>query len=98
MSNDVMRTHLVYQGPFGLVVYEAASFFASKDGFPIGTYARGSYGDTRLEGKAQRFWRCADHILTGIKEGEILARPKERRIRVNSAGPIVPRLHYQGKT
>jgi hypothetical protein len=37
MSNDAMRTHLVYQGPLGLVVYEGASFFASKDGFPIGT-------------------------------------------------------------
>jgi hypothetical protein len=37
MSNDVRRTHLVYQGPLGLVVYEGASFFASKDGFPIGT-------------------------------------------------------------
>jgi hypothetical protein len=38
MSDDLMRTHLVYQGPFGLVVHEGASFFASMDGFPIGTY------------------------------------------------------------
>jgi hypothetical protein len=37
MSNDVRPTHLVYQGPLGLVVYEDASFLASKDGFPIGT-------------------------------------------------------------
>jgi hypothetical protein len=37
MTNDVMRTYLVYKGPLGLIVYEGASFFASKDGFPMGT-------------------------------------------------------------
>jgi hypothetical protein len=38
MSNDVTRTYLVYKGPLGLIVYEGASFFASKDGFPRGTF------------------------------------------------------------
>ena len=38
MSNEGTRTHLIYQGPLGLVVYAGASFFASQDGFPIGTF------------------------------------------------------------
>lgn len=52
MSNDVRRTHLVYQGPLGLVVYESASFFASKDGFPIGTY------DTLEEAMETLAWKA----------------------------------------
>jgi hypothetical protein len=37
-SEEVVRTHVVYQGPFGLVVCEAGFFSATKDGFPVGTY------------------------------------------------------------
>ena len=52
MRNDVMRTHLVYQGPLGLVVYEGASFFASQDGFPIGTF------DTLEEAMETLAWKA----------------------------------------
>jgi hypothetical protein len=52
MSNDVRRTHLVYQGPLGLVIYEGASFFASKDGFPIGTC------DTLEEAMEKLAWKA----------------------------------------
>ena len=52
MSNDVMRTHLIYQVPLGLVVYEGASFFASKDGFPIGTF------DTLEEAMEALAWKA----------------------------------------
>ena len=52
MSNDVMRTHLIYQGPLGLVIYEGASFFASKDGFPIGTF------DTLEEAMETLAWKA----------------------------------------
>ena len=38
MSDEPTTTHyIIYQGPLGLVVHRGA-FFASKDGFPIGTY------------------------------------------------------------
>jgi hypothetical protein len=38
MSNKVKPTHLLYQGSFGQIVCQQASFLASKNGFPIGTY------------------------------------------------------------
>ena len=63
MSNDVMRTHLIYQGPLGLVVYEGASFFASKDGFPIGAF------DTLEEAMETLAWKArpkALAVLTGL--------------------------------
>ena len=31
-------TYYLYQGPLGQVVRRGASFLASKDGFPVGTY------------------------------------------------------------
>ena len=31
------RAHLVYLGPLGRIVCEGPSFFASKDGSPVGT-------------------------------------------------------------
>ena len=38
MSNEATTTHyIIYQGPLGLIVHRGG-FFASKDGFPIGTY------------------------------------------------------------
>lgn len=59
MSNDVMRTHLVYQGPLGLVVYEGASFFVSKDGFPIGTC------DTLEEAMEALAWKARPKASAG---------------------------------
>jgi hypothetical protein len=38
MSDKVKPTHVLYQGSFGQIVRQQASFFASKNGFPIGTY------------------------------------------------------------
>jgi hypothetical protein len=38
MSNEVKHTHLLYQGSFGQILCQQASFFASKNGFLIGTY------------------------------------------------------------
>jgi hypothetical protein len=52
MSNDVRRTHLVYQGPLGLVIYEGASFFSSKDGFLI------SICDTLEEAMETLAWKA----------------------------------------
>jgi hypothetical protein len=37
MGNGTKSIHLVYQGPLGQIFCEGASFFASKDGFPLGT-------------------------------------------------------------
>ena len=38
MSNEVTTTsYIMYQGPLGQIVHRGG-FFASKDGFPIGTY------------------------------------------------------------
>jgi hypothetical protein len=37
-------------------------------------------------------------MFTAIKEGEILAGAKKRRICVDFVGPIAPHLHYQGKS
>ena len=39
MSNVVTTTHYMYQGPLGQVVRRGVSYFASKDGFPLGTYS-----------------------------------------------------------
>ena len=52
MNNDVTGTYLIYQGPLGLVVYEGASFFASKDGFPIGAF------DTLEEAMETLAWKA----------------------------------------
>jgi hypothetical protein len=38
MSNGGTTNYYAYLGPLGQVVCEEVSFFASKDGFPIGTY------------------------------------------------------------
>jgi hypothetical protein len=38
MNNEGKSTHLVYQGPLGEIVCQQAAFFASKNGFPVGTY------------------------------------------------------------
>jgi hypothetical protein len=38
MSNETTSRYIIYQGPLGRVVRRGASFVASKDGFPIGTY------------------------------------------------------------
>jgi hypothetical protein len=44
-------SYYAYLGPFGEVVRHGASFIASKDGFPIGTYARSGRLWSRLRGK-----------------------------------------------
>jgi hypothetical protein len=38
MSNERATNYYTYLGPLGQVVCDQVSFFASKDGFPIGTY------------------------------------------------------------
>jgi hypothetical protein len=38
MSNERTSKYYAYLGPLGQVVCDEVSFFASKDGFPIGTY------------------------------------------------------------
>jgi hypothetical protein len=38
MSNEGPSNYYAYLGPLGQVVCDQVSFFASKDGFPIGTY------------------------------------------------------------
>jgi hypothetical protein len=38
MSDETTSRYIIYQGPLGQVVRRGASFVASKDGFPIGTY------------------------------------------------------------
>lgn len=38
MSERVPTNYYAYQGPLGVVVRDGVLFFASKDGFPIGTY------------------------------------------------------------
>ena len=39
MSNEVtIPRYIIYQGPLGQVVRRGASFVASRDGFPVGTY------------------------------------------------------------
>jgi hypothetical protein len=38
MSNERTGKYYAYLGPLGQVVCDEVSFFASKDGFPIGTY------------------------------------------------------------
>ena len=61
MSNDVRRTHLIYQGPLGLVVYEGESFFASKEGFPIGTF------DTLEEAMETLAWKARPKASTVLR-------------------------------
>ena len=51
MSNETIPTHLLYQGPLGLIVCQKASFFASKNGFPIGTYDTFEEAMAALAGK-----------------------------------------------
>jgi hypothetical protein len=51
MSNEVTTNHYPYQGPLGEVVRHGASFIASKDGFPLGTY------DTLGEAMEAIAWR-----------------------------------------
>jgi hypothetical protein len=62
----------------------------------------GAHKDSRSAVYGKKKWINGSDFLpppeSPTKEGEILARPKEGRIRVNSAGPIVPRLQYQGKS
>jgi hypothetical protein len=53
MSNAVLPTHLLYQGPLGLIVCQKASFFASKNGFPIGTYDTFEEAMAALAGKGR---------------------------------------------
>ena len=38
MSNEGTSKYYAYLGPLGQVVCDQVAFFASKDGFPIGTY------------------------------------------------------------
>jgi hypothetical protein len=38
MSKRATTNYYAYQGPLGEVVRDGVFFFASKDGFPIGTY------------------------------------------------------------
>jgi hypothetical protein len=38
MRNEGTSNYYAYLGPLGQVVCDQVSFFASKDGFPIGTY------------------------------------------------------------
>ena len=38
MSNEGKTGYYAYLGPLGQIVCDEVSFFASKDGFPIGTY------------------------------------------------------------
>jgi hypothetical protein len=38
MSDEGISSYYAYLGPLGQVVCDEVSFFASKDGFPIGTY------------------------------------------------------------
>jgi hypothetical protein len=51
MSNEVKHTHLLYQGSFGQILCQQASFFASKNGFLVGTYGtfEEAIGDPRME-------------------------------------------------
>jgi hypothetical protein len=51
MSNEAIPTHLLYQGPRGRIVCQKASFFASKNGFPIGTYDTFEEAMAALAGK-----------------------------------------------
>jgi hypothetical protein len=51
MSNEAIPKHLLYQGPLGVMVCRKASFFASKNGLPIGTY------DTFEEAMAALKWK-----------------------------------------
>jgi hypothetical protein len=54
MSNEAIPTHLLYQGPLGLMACQKASFFASKNGFPIGTYDTFEEAMTALAGERKR--------------------------------------------
>ena len=38
MRNEEKTDYYTYLGPLGQIVCDEVSFFASKDGFPIGTY------------------------------------------------------------
>jgi hypothetical protein len=38
MNYKAKPTHLVYEGPLGQIACQEASFCATKDGFPIGTF------------------------------------------------------------
>jgi hypothetical protein len=38
MSYEIKTKHYPYRGALGEIVRHRESFFASKDGFPIGTY------------------------------------------------------------
>ena len=51
MSDEAIPTHLLYQGPLGLIVCQKASFFASMNGFPIGTYDTFEEAMATLAGK-----------------------------------------------
>jgi hypothetical protein len=55
----------IYQGPLGLVVYEGASFFASKDGFPIGTC------DTLEEAMETLAWKAGDSEASAMKAAKL---------------------------
>jgi hypothetical protein len=59
MSNEAIPTRLLYQGPLGLIVCQKASFFASKNGFPIGTY------DTFEEAMAALVGKGSDKATQG---------------------------------
>jgi hypothetical protein len=52
MSNEAIPKHLLYQGPLGVMVCRKASFFASKNGLPIGTYDTFEEAMAPLNGKA----------------------------------------------
>ena len=49
----VQGTHLVYQGPLGLIVCQQGSFLVSRDGFPVGTYSTLEEAKAALEWKAR---------------------------------------------
>jgi hypothetical protein len=60
MSNEAIPTHLLYQGPLGLIVCQKASFFASKNGSPLGTY------DTFEEAMAALVGKGSDKATEGV--------------------------------
>jgi hypothetical protein len=62
MSNEAIPTHLLYQGPLGLIVCQKASFFASQNGIPIGTY------DTFEEAMAALAGKGSDKATEGVSE------------------------------